>query len=117
MADLALSLPFRVPTHGSLMFCNPAKSLQAKIKLDDHIYSCILEDIEKSCPVTEFTGLAPSGCIRDLLSCKGDDETSKIYCKNSQLFSNQNVFCNSTTTLNGKSLLGPNTVLNCYFHS
>jgi hypothetical protein len=102
-------LPLNVPIDKPLMYCseNSVDIFQAKINLNGIKYQCadgkFLMLIER-CPKTSTNNGDDTFCFTDevFLECETED---KIYCSGGTLFSQVDIFCNSTTG---------SDILNCY---
>ncbi|KAG5674813.1 hypothetical protein PVAND_004760 [Polypedilum vanderplanki] len=122
-------LPLNVPANKPLMYCNDIDEVtQAEIRIENgYIYQCVNDTIEITCPQIFFGFIdnstsnlnateKKSNCENRLMTCSEDGEEiiDGIYCKKDSLFSNGNLFCNSTTNFNDTETNETITVLNCY---
>lgn len=115
------------------MHCDGTNVTQALIRIDNgYVYKCTEDaNIEISCPEDLKNNInenqfdnstiinylerssAVTLCGMKIMRCEDEDE--KIYCRDNSLYSKSNIFCNSTTLLNGiKSNDESIVVLNCY---
>jgi hypothetical protein len=141
---LASLLPLNVPSNKPLIYCNQNSSdiAQAQILINGRVYQCINETIlyaDISCPKSiennETSTLSPAENIESTtdsqmtassinktqINCNEEpkimqcDTADSIYCMNGTLMSRIDIFCNSTTLLNGTTNLNNSMLaLTCY---
>lgn len=120
---LASLLPLNVPADKPLMYCdkNSSDIAQAQILINGKVYQCVNETIlvtnlkclnNTKSPEeneTENVNECNDGSSK-ILQCY-PYRTDKIYCSNGTLLSRADIFCNSTTLINGTS---NETALTCF---
>lgn len=106
-------LPLNVPPNKPLMYCNKTLISQTRIKLDDHIYSCVNEKVAISCPIILENKTVIDKCLssRETMECGLEVPSTNLFCINGTLISHAPVVCNSTTVFYKTNEV---TVLNCY---
>lgn len=122
-------LPLNVPANKPLMYCNKKSSemSQAHILINGNVYECINETItisnyeclqlsnetneSTSDESVELANNSTSSCNEKSFQCDGDEN---IFCRNGTLLSQNDIFCNSTTFINGTANLNQSIILNCY---
>lgn len=110
--ELVSLLPFKIEQHMALLVCNKFKPFELEINLDGFIYVCNDGDILVECPNTSPSTDQSQSTV---LECQQEKYKTGVYCRNSILFSINDIVCNTTTT--GDKFVNidkKHTILGCY---
>lgn len=99
----------------SLLNCNATQLLKIEINLDGKMFMC--EEVHVIVVYDQKTShdLSTNENDSSVLDCNKKGYTAGLYCRNSILFSINDIVCNSTTTTEKiEDLDDQRTILHCY---
>lgn len=94
------------------MYCVNTDIHQSQLRINDqNIFICNNKNVEVLCRKTSND----DKCLNEVLQYDTPNGfVDRIYCSDGALFSTTHLFCNSTTSVNGKNSKDELTILNCY---